>query len=173
MLSGSPFSRCDVILDVSTEDDRSCLHVSTWDFDLHKHSYTLPRSDKHTFAATHRNGTLGPRPVITEHLLSIPAQSEVIEKGLIRADELHSRAPFFLLLLIAAISGHVGETAPDSASSYKWTHLRYLCHLGSSSFAKHHILCRRVLDVVCFKRWMSPTAPTTSCLFLFSVSNNY
>lgn len=35
-------------------------------------------------------------------------------KGLIRADELPSRVPFFLLLLIAAISGRVGAMVPDN-----------------------------------------------------------
>lgn len=34
-------------------------------------------------------------------------------KGLIRADELPSQVPFFLLLLIAAISGRVGEMPPS------------------------------------------------------------
>lgn len=52
-------------------------------------------------------------------------------KGLIRADELHSWVPFFLLPLIAAISGHVGEMAPDSSFSYKWAHLLNLCLSGS------------------------------------------
>lgn len=36
-------------------------------------------------------------------------------KGLIRADELPSRVPFFLLLLIAAISGCVGEMRTDNS----------------------------------------------------------
>ncbi|KAL7376887.1 hypothetical protein ABVT39_017861 [Epinephelus coioides] len=36
-------------------------------------------------------------------------------KGLIRADELPSRVPFFLLLLIAAISGCVGEMPLDNS----------------------------------------------------------
>lgn len=55
-----------------------------------------------------QTGTIAEMAVITVHLLSIPTQSEVIQKGLIRADELPSRVPFFLLLLIAAISVCVG-----------------------------------------------------------------
>lgn len=47
-------------------------------------------------------------------------------KGLIRADELHSWVLFFLLLLIAAISGCVGETVPDN-SPLKQAHLPHLC----------------------------------------------
>lgn len=87
-------------------------------------------------------------------------------KGLIRADELHSWVLFFLLLLIAAISGHVGERVPDSSSSYKWAHLLYL---RSWRPRKYHLLCRQMWDVVYFKGWMSCAPQTGSCAFVFSV----
>lgn len=91
-------------------------------------------------------------------------------KGFIRADELHSWVPFFLLPLIAAISGHVGEMAPDSSFSYKWAHLLYLCLSGS--WHHRNILCMQMLHVVCFKGWMSSTPQTSSCLFIFTISSN-
>lgn len=88
-------------------------------------------------------------------------------KGLIRADELHSWVPFFLLLLIAAISDHVGKLLPDNSSSYKWPHLLYL---RSWHPRKYHLLCRQMWDVGYLKGWMSSAPQTGSWYWYFIIS---
>lgn len=85
---------------------------------------------KHTFTATHWNSTIAPAARHYRASSKYPNSIRGDTKGLISADELHSWVPFFLLPLIAAISGHVGEMALDSSFSYKWAHLLYLCHSG-------------------------------------------
>lgn len=87
---------------------------------LHKHLEPQSISSLHQLSQTRVETktiwhTLEEMPIATVQLLSIPTQSEVIRKGLIRADEPHSPVLFLLLLLIAAISGCVGVMVPGNS----------------------------------------------------------
>lgn len=103
----------------------SCVHFPPRVLDLDKHSHpcslsSLPRS----YECTHKYKMV---EILRQHArrdaYHYSASSKYSNsirgdtKGLIRADELHSRVPFFLLLLIAAISGCVGEMALDNSPS--------------------------------------------------------
>lgn len=115
----------DIRLVFLTEGVRSCLHLSPSDFDLRKHSQICPHADKHTLASTQPKHTLAPMAVITEHLLSIPTQSEVMWKAFSELTSCTLQAPssFFcwLQLSVAVWARCCLIALPLPNLSYLWS----------------------------------------------------
>lgn len=110
--------------------------------------------------------------VITEHLLSIPTQSVVIQKALseLTSSTLESPSSFFHWLQLS-----VAMWAKWRLIALPLTneHISYIYAFRDDGIIEtYHILCTQMLHVVCFKGWMTSTPQTRSCIFIFTISSN-